>query len=111
VPDPSRAILRVEPHTIPHLRDLLTECLNLLSEKLNDLNGGGRMVDAWMHDPVSLRMRDVYNASVMDASDGGYAALRAYEYQLKGVYEELGRLEAEYRRTEEANEALFEPRA
>jgi hypothetical protein len=111
MPDSSRAVLRVEPSTIPQLRTLLAECLDLLREKLNNLNRDGRMVDAWMNDPVSLRMRDVYNESVMNAADGGYAALRAYEGELKRVYDELGRMEEEYRRTEDENTALFRDRA
>ena len=104
---PSRAVLRVEPETIPQVRALLEECLELLDEKLGDLSSGGRMIDAWMNDPVSIRMRDLYNASVMDAPDGGYAALRAYEAELVRVHQELGRMEAEYRRTEDGNAALF----
>lgn len=69
------------------------------------------MIDPWMNDPVSIRMRDVYNASVMDAPDGGYAALRAYEAELRRVHEQLGRMEEEYRRTEDDNAALFRDRA
>ena len=111
MPALARAVLRVEPDAIPQLRTLLIECVELLREKLDDLERGGRMQDAWMHDPVSERMQEVYNSSVMDARDGGYAALRAYEAELRRVHEELARMEAEYRRTEETNEALFGPRA
>ena len=108
---PIRAVLRVDPETIPQLRVLLEECLELLDEKLGDLSSGGRMIDAWMNDPVSIRVRDVYNASVMEAPDGGYAMLRAYETELWRVHGELGRMEAEYRRTEDENAALFGSRA
>lgn len=108
---PGRAVLRVEPEMIPQLRALFGDCIALLSDKLGDLNSGGRMIDSWMHDPVSVRMRDVYNASVMESPDGGYAALRAYEAELRRVYDELGRMEAEYRRTEDENAALFGKRA
>lgn len=100
---PSHAVLRVERGMIPDLRALLEECLELLADKLTGLERGGRMIDAWMNDPVSTRMRDVYNASVMEAPDGGYAMLR--------VYEELGRMEAEYCRIEDENAALFRYRA
>ena len=108
---PSHAVLRVEREMIPDLRALLEECLELLADKLTGLERGGRMIDAWMNDPVSIQMRDVYNASVMEAPDGGYAMLRAYEAELRRVYEELGRMEAEYRRTEDENAALFGDRA
>ena len=111
MPERPHAVLRVEPHAIPELRALLADCLDLLGEKLRGLERNGRLVDAWMNDPVSIRMRDVYNASVMDAPDGGYAALRAYEAELLRVHDELGRMEAEYRRTEDENAALFRERA
>jgi hypothetical protein len=107
LPDSPRAVLRLEPHTIPQLRALFHDCLTLLDAKLRDLEYGGRMHDPWMHDPVSVRMKDLYNASVMEAADGGYAALRAYQAELQRTYEALGRMEEEYRRTEEVNEGLF----
>ena len=111
MPEPSRAVLRVEPESIPQLRALLVDCLNLLGQELTTLSRGGRMIDPWMNDPVSIRMRDVYNASVMDAPDGGYAALRAYEAELRRMYEELGRMQERYRRTEDETAALFGERA
>lgn len=110
MPDRSRAVLRLEPEMIPQLRALFLDCVTLVGEKVMDLERGGRMIDPWMNDPVSIRMRDVYNANVMDAPDGGYAALRAYQAELQRTYEELGRMEQEYRRTEEENAALFDDR-
>jgi hypothetical protein len=111
VPEPTRATLRVDPEAIPQLRALLVECLELIGQRLQDLSRSGRLYDAWMNDPVSLRMRDLYNERVIDAPDGGYAALRAYEVELRRVYEELGRMEVEYRRTEDSNSGLFGSRA
>ncbi len=108
---PAHAVLRVEPETIPQLRSLFAEALDLLRVKLDDLQRNGRMVDAWMHDPVSARMRDLYNQHVMDAPDGGYHALRAYEAELKRVYDALGEMERRYRTAEDENAALFEGRA
>ena len=103
----ARAVLRVEPETIPQLRALLEECIGLLEVKVYGLQRGGRVEDPWMHDPVSLRMQELYNASVMEAADGGYAALRAYQAELQRTYEALGRMEEEYHRTEGMNEGLF----
>jgi hypothetical protein len=111
VPESRPAVLRVEPDTIPQLRELFSECLRLLGEKLEDLRSNGRMVDAWMHDPVSTRMRDLYNTHVMDAADGGYAALRAYEAELLRVHDTLAEMERNYRATDEDTAALFEGRA
>jgi hypothetical protein len=111
VPDSRPAVLRVEPETLPQLRDLFAGCLDLLREKLRSLERNGRMVDAWMHDPVSTRMRDLYNTHVMDAADGGYAALRAYEAELLRVHDTLAEMERNYRATDEDTAALFEGRA
>lgn len=107
----SPAVLRIEPEMIPQLRDLFAECLELLDDKLNELDRGGRMYDAWMHDPVSERMRDLYNQYVMEAPDGGYHSLRLYQAELKRVFDALGEMERNYRSTEAENVALFEGRA
>jgi hypothetical protein len=111
VPDPRPAVLRVDPGTLPRLRELFADCLELVHENLNSLNRQGRMVEPWMHDPVSIRMRDLYNESVMDAADGGYAALCAYEVELKRVHDTLAEMERNYRATDEDTAALFEGRA
>lgn len=106
----ARAVLRVEPEAIPQLRTLLEECIALLEEKLYQLQRAGRMEEPWMHDPVSVRMKELYNARVMDAPEGGYAMLRAYQAELQNTFDALGRMEEEYRRTEEGNAALFDDR-
>lgn len=108
--DRPRAVLRIEPEMIPQLRTLLRECLELLDDKLAGLRHGGRMEEPWMHDPVSVRMKELYNARVMDAPEGGYAMLRAYQAELQNTFDALGRMEEEYRRTEEGNAALFDDR-
>ena len=56
---------------------------------------------------MSLRVRDFYNRHVMDATDGPYAALVAYEAELLRVRDTLLRMEEEYRRTEGENAALW----
>jgi hypothetical protein len=111
VPELRPAVLRIEPDTIPQLRTLIAECLDLLDDKLGRLRADGRIFDPWMHDPVSIRMRDLYNESVMDAADGGYAALRAYEAELLRVHDTLAEMERNYRATDEDTAALFEGRA
>ena len=107
MPDSPRAVLRIEPHMIPELRTLFHECLVLLDEKLGDLEQAGRMEEPWMLDPVSVQMKELYNSNVMDSPEGGYAMLRAYQQELQNTFETLGRMEEEYRRTEEGNAALF----
>ena len=103
----ARAVLRVEPEAIPQLRTLFEECIALLEEKLYRLQRAGRMEEPWMLDPVSVRMKELYNENVMDSSEGGYAMLRAYQRELQNTVVALGRMEEEYRRTEEGNAALF----
>lgn len=108
--DRPRAVLRIEPEMIPQLRTLFRECLDLLDDKLAGLRREGRMEEPWMHDPVSIRMKELYNTSVMDAPEGGYSMLRVYQQELQNTFDALGRMEEEYRRTEEVNAALFDGR-
>jgi hypothetical protein len=91
---------------IPMLRELFDDCVRLLDEQLYNLQRGGRMVEAWMNDPVSLRVRDLYNERVMDAPDGGYHALVAYRDELRKVYLALDAAQARYDGVEEQNLAL-----
>lgn len=109
--DRPRALLRIEPEMLPQLRALFRECLDLLDDKLGRLHREGRMEDPWMHDPVSVRMKELYNERVMDSPEGGYAMLRAYQQELQNTFEALGRMEEAYRRTEEGNAALFDDRS
>jgi Mg2+ and Co2+ transporter CorA len=99
VSDP--AVLRYDPERLPELRQAFARALEALSPKLEELRWKGRMVDAWMNDPVSLHMRDLYNAQVMDHPQGGYHSLRAYEAELQRVHDALLAAEERYRRTED----------
>lgn len=111
MPDHDRAVLRVEPEMIPRLRSLLLERRELVGPELTDPSRGGRVLEPWMADPVSVRMRDVDDASVREAPDGGCAALRASGAEPRRVHRELGRMEAGYRRTEDENAARSGGRA
>lgn len=105
MPDPG-AVLRYDPERLPELRQAFARALETLSPKLEELRWKGRMTDAWMHDPVSVRMQELYNAQVMDHPQGGYHSLRAYEQELQRVHDALLVAEESYRRTEEANTEL-----
>ncbi|WP_169399748.1 hypothetical protein [Pseudonocardia xinjiangensis] len=56
---------------------------------------------------MSATVATYYQANVMDAPEGPYAALRAYEAELLKVRDNLQVLEDHYRRTEGENAALW----
>jgi hypothetical protein len=92
--------LRLEPHTIPAVRVAFDEALAELRPQLMRLRQNGYIREPWLGDPVSAQVADHYNKHVMDAPDGPYAALRAYELELTKVRDTLKLLEDHYRRTE-----------
>lgn len=95
--------LRVEPEAIPHLRAAFEKALAILAKPIRDLGEVGRIQGAWMGDPKSQEVADLYNARVMEASDGQYQALLRYQEQLTQVRDQLDRMEQQYRRAEDEN--------
>lgn len=101
------AVLRVPPHAIPALRDALERTLAELSPHLARMQKDGYIHEAWLGDPVSEHVRVTYNAMVMDAPDGPFHALLAYEKQLVSARDQLAQAEEHYLRTEGANSDLW----
>ncbi|WP_433280234.1 hypothetical protein ACQPZA_11060 [Pseudonocardia xinjiangensis] len=99
--------LRLEPQTIPAVRAALDDALAELRPHLMRLRRDGSIPAPWLGDPVSEQSVSYYQARVMDAPDGPYAALRAYEVELLKVRDNLQVLEDHYRRTEGENAALW----
>jgi hypothetical protein len=99
--------LRLEPHTIPAVRAAFDDALTELTHQLIRLRRAGVIPEPWLGDPISAKVADYYHARVMDAPDGPYAALRAYEVELTKVRDNLQVLEDHYRRTEGENAALW----
>ena len=99
--------LRLEPQAIPPMRAAFDDALAELRPKLHQLRRDGYVPEAWLGDAVSAAVRSHYNDQVMDASDGPYAALIAYEAELIKVRDNLQLLEDHYRRTEGDNAALW----
>jgi hypothetical protein len=98
--------LQLEPHTIPAVRAALAEALAELGHHLIRLRLAGVIPEPWLGDPISAKVVDYYHVR-MDAPDGPYAALRAYEAELLKVRDNLQVLEDHYRRTEGENTALW----
>ncbi|MHA6627856.1 hypothetical protein ACU61A_20660 [Pseudonocardia sichuanensis] len=104
VPSPA---LRVEPSSIPALRVACDDSLNELSSHLVRLAQEGYIREPWLGDPVSAEVANSYNLRVMDAADGPYAAMVAFEAELVKIRDSLQLMEDHYRRTEGDNTALW----
>ncbi|HYH30383.1 MAG TPA: hypothetical protein VD903_08360 [Pseudonocardia sp.] len=99
--------LRIEPSAIPAIRAALDESLIELTPHLRRLAQEAYIREPWLGDPVSAEVASSYNARVMDAADGPYAAMVALEAELLRIRETLTLLEDHYRRTEGENAALW----
>jgi hypothetical protein len=99
--------LRLEPHAIPAVRAAIDDALYELGPQLVRLQRDGYIPEPWLGDPVSAQVANHYNERVMNAPDGPYAALVAYEAELIKVRDTLQQLEDHYRRTEGDNAALW----
>ena len=107
--DRPQAIPRVEPHQIPALRVAFEEAAATVDGQLQRLRREGQIPRPWMGDPVSADVTRIYHAHVMDAANPNstYAHLSTYREELREVHETLGVMEADYRRTEGDNVALW----
>jgi hypothetical protein len=99
--------LRLEPHMLPAVRAAFDKALAELTPQLVRLSVDGFIPEPWLGDPISASVVAYYQASVMEASEGPYAALRAYEAELAKVRDTLQLLEDHYRRTEGENAAFW----
>ena len=100
-------MLRLEPHMLPAVRAAFDDALAELRPQLVRLAQIGYVQEPWLGDPVSARTLSYYHAHVMDAPDGPYVALVAYEAELLKVRDNLQVLEDHYGGTEGDNAALW----
>lgn len=107
MPDYPPTILRVTAQALPSMRAAYESALDDLARELRRLGDVGRLHGPWLGDPVSRKTFEFYNSRVMDAPDGPYHALRAYEAELVRVRDQLAAMEADYRRTEGENVELW----
>jgi hypothetical protein len=101
------AALRIEPSAIPAVRAALDDSLVELSLHLRRLGQEAYIPEPWLGDSVSAEVADSYNLRVMDAADGPYAAMVAFEAELVRIRDSLQLMEDHYRRTEGDNTALW----
>jgi hypothetical protein len=92
--------LRLEPHAIPAVRAAFDEAIEELTSQLARMQRTAYIREPWLGDRVSAQVAEHYNRTVMDSRDGPYAALRAFETELRKVRNNLKLLEGHYRRTE-----------
>lgn len=107
MPDYPPVRLRVSPQALSTLRAAYDGALEDLRVELRRLQDVGHLQGPWLGDPVSRQTSEFYNSRVMDAQDGPFHALLAYEAELVRVREQLAAMEADYRRTEGDNVALW----
>lgn len=106
MPDYPPTTLRVNAQALPNLRAAYDSALDELRVELGRLGDVGHLAGPWLGDPVSQKTFEFYNRRVMQAPDGPYQALLAYEAELMRVRDQLAAIEADYRRTEDDNTAL-----
>lgn len=107
MPDYPPATLRVGSRALPAMLAAYEAALDDLGPELRRLADVGRFAGPWLGDPVSQKTFEFYNRRVMDAPDGPYQALLAYETELLRVRDQLAAMEADYRRTEGENAELL----
>lgn len=108
MPEHPPTVLRVAPHQIPALRAAFWQAAKSMTDELSALSRQGQIPEPWLGDPVSATIKLMYDAHVMsEASGSTLAHLTAYRDELVRVHETLGEMEAEYRRAEGDNAALW----
>jgi hypothetical protein len=103
----SPATMRIEPSAIPAVRAAFDASLAELRPHLRQLRQEAYISEPWLGDPVSAEAAAAYNDRVMDAANGSYAAMVAYEAELLRIRDSLQAMEDHYRRTEGENAALW----
>jgi hypothetical protein len=101
------AVLRVDPSAIPAVREALDQTVRELDQHLPRMALEAYIHEPWLGDPESARVAAFYNDRVMSAPDGPYHALLRYRDELASARDQLAATEAEYRRTEGDNAALW----
>lgn len=101
--------MHVEPHAIPAALAVLDASLTEHSDLLYRLGNFGYIREPWLGDPASARLTKAYNDRVMDADDGPYAALRAYEKELIKIRNALTLMQDSYVRTDNAAAESLRP--
>ncbi len=110
MPDPSYyppAVLRLHPDAIPDVRAAIDATLDELSPHLRRMQNEAYLAGPWLGDSASHSVYVAYNEGVMNAPDGAFQAICAYEQQLRDIRNQLVAIEHGYARTEDINQALM----
>jgi hypothetical protein len=108
MPEHPQAVLRVAPEQIPLLRVAFHQAASEMTNQLGLISQEGQIPEPWLGDPVSATIKLMYDAHVMSGAPGSTVAhLTAYRDELVRVHETLAEMEAEYRRAEGDNAALW----
>ena len=95
-----QAVLRVQPHMLPSLRQSFKDAASQVHDALSALNRDGYLPAPWLGDEVSGEVADHYLTQAMDGPSSAYRNLVAYRDELIKVHDTLARMEDEYRRRE-----------
>jgi hypothetical protein len=106
VPSSSRATLRVDRDSVPHLQKVFDHALTRLDVQIEQAMTGIR-VSPWAGDPVSANAANDFNDHSVDGANSALDALRAYQQQLKSASDALRQVAEEYRIVESENSASF----
>jgi uncharacterized protein YukE len=101
--DWSSATLRIEPHAIPAVRMAYEDAASRIGVQLIRLSRDGTLLEPWLGDETSQAVHETYNRMVMEAPEGPYAAMVAYQAELVRIRDQLRLMEDAYRRTEGDN--------
>lgn len=107
MPDYPPVTLQLSPQALPAMRAAHDRALADLGRELQKLAEVGHLKGPWLGDPVSAQTVEFYNARVMEAPDGPYAALLAYQQELVRVRDRIADMESDYQRTEGENVELW----
>jgi hypothetical protein len=99
--------LSIDPSAIPEARKVFNDALDRLEAALAN-SVDAVQAKSWAGDPVSKETAEKFNQTTFDAGDSAaLSAIKAYHKQLKGVVDQLTAIEADYRRVEGDNTAVW----
>jgi hypothetical protein len=104
-------VLRIEPQMIPSLRAEFRRAVDQISSALTDLKRRAYITSPWLADEISEQVATHYTSRALDEPESSYQSLIAYRDELTRVHDTLQQMEADYRRREGDNAALWGRRA
>jgi hypothetical protein len=107
VSDRQQDVLRLQPHMIPAVRANFRSALNQVNDTLVDLSRRGFIPEPWLGDETSNEVATYYTQKAMNGPQSSYQFLLEYRDELSRVHDTLQQMEANYRRTEGENAALW----